>query len=92
MSPEAVNIAIAVAGAVAAVALQTWLIIKYLIGRMDKGDAELHGRIDQVKDDYVRRDDFNMHLQRVEQGIDKAVSRLDRIVEIIHARAGAVGE
>lgn len=34
--------------------------------RMDAGDEKLHGRINSVRESYVRRDDNERHLQRLE--------------------------
>ena len=50
-------------------------------------DAELHHRINEVKDDYVRRDDLMTHIARLETGqtaintgLERLHERLDRII------------
>ncbi len=37
-----------------------------LAARISTGSRELHRRIDRVKDDYVRRDDLDGHIQRLD--------------------------
>lgn len=40
-----------------------------LAGRITNNTAALHKRIDTVKDTYVRRDDLESHLQRIDSNI-----------------------
>ena len=42
---------------------------KNLSGRMSDSNKDLHGRIDDVKEKYVRRDDQDKHIARIEQNI-----------------------
>ena len=55
-----------------------------------EGDAELHHRINEVKDSYVRRDDLNGHMNTIEESV-KAMrveqratnSRIDNLLGVI---------
>lgn len=40
-----------------------------LANRVSLGDRDLHQKIDQVKDRYVRRDDLDGHLDRVDRNV-----------------------
>ena len=40
--------------------------------------AAVHGRIDKVKDDYVRRDDLDGHIQRIETNITDMRKEMQR--------------
>lgn len=40
-----------------------------LASRLSSGDKDLHNRIDEVKEKYVRRDDLDNHIMRLETGI-----------------------
>lgn len=40
-----------------------------LAGRVSTGDRDLHKRIDDVKDKYVRRDDLDGHIKRLESSV-----------------------
>ena len=42
---------------------------------------ELHQRIENVKDDYVRRDDLDNRLRLIEKGQDKLTVKIDRLLE-----------
>jgi uncharacterized protein YlxW (UPF0749 family) len=35
-----------------------------------RGDDVLHQRINKVRDEYVRRDDLNSHIERIERSIE----------------------
>ncbi len=63
-----------------AVTMVVWTLgmLKFLIKRMDDGDRTnrddieaLHSRVNEVKDNYVRRDDFQDTVKRVERSLDK---------------------
>ncbi|MCI5075636.1 hypothetical protein [Oricola sp.] len=54
-----------------------------LAARQSAGDKALHERVDRandrievVKDNYVRRDDFHEHMKRIEDGIAKLDEKL----------------
>lgn len=61
----------------------------YRLGsRQSANVKDLHDRIDrtnerivQVKDNYVRRDDFHEHMKRIEEGISKLDGKLDKALE-----------
>lgn len=44
---------------------------RYLVTRIDEGDKVLHARINDVREGYVRRDDLNTHLARIEKAVDR---------------------
>ena len=54
--------------------------------------STLHSRIDNVKDDYVRRDDFNTYIERIERSnarIEKSIERLDeKLDRFLTAKSG----
>lgn len=65
-------------GGVFAVAIQTWMIIQFLMDRMDKkvedermerltNEKKFEEEIKNIRETYVRRDDFNRHLDNVEK-------------------------
>lgn len=58
-------------GLTVTVSLVTALIAAFrsLAGRVSSGDRDLHKRIDDVKDKYVRRDDLDDHVKRIETNI-----------------------
>lgn len=60
---------------------------RHLGNKMSKQHADLHGRIDDVKEKYVRRDDFESHMERqektaekIEQNVEKINEKLDRLI------------
>lgn len=59
-------------GLTISISLITALIAAFrnLATRVSTGDRDLHKRIDDVKDKYVRRDDLDAHIRRIEKGID----------------------
>ncbi len=73
-------------------AMIVWTVgmLRYIIKRMDDGDRvnrddieALHSRVNDVKDNYVRRDDFQEAVKRMERTLDKlhdAVSEQGRHV------------
>lgn len=70
----------------AAVAGAQWAAVRWLLGRIREEagasldrDAELHRRIDRLRDDTMRREDLMPHLQRLERGQDQLASGLDRL-------------
>jgi len=40
-----------------------------LANRISANSATLHTKIDKVKDDYVRRDDLDGHIQRIDENV-----------------------
>lgn len=51
-----------------------------LRSKIDTGHAELHARVNKVKDEYVRRDDLDRHMVR----IDGNVNELRREISAAH--------
>lgn len=49
-----------------------------LSSRISHGDGDLHKRVDRVKDDYVRRDDLNSHLDRMDKNVEKLRDEIQR--------------
>ena len=83
-------------GLVAAVlmAIVGWLVkeMRQLAERMGDGHDKLHERINRVREEYVRRDDLDGHLQRIDGNVNElrreiadshrdVTKRLDAIVE-----------
>ena len=46
-----------------------WVMLRALAAKVSNGDGVLHAKIDDVKEKYVRRDDFERHLDRIEDNI-----------------------
>ena len=42
---------------------------KSLTNKITKNTYELHSRVDEVKDKYVRRDDLDGHIQRIDRSL-----------------------
>lgn len=42
---------------------------------------DLHARIDDVKEKYVRRDDLDNRLESIEKGQDRLVEKVDKLLE-----------
>ena len=58
-----------------------------LAGKMSGQHAEIYRRIDKVKEDYVRRDDYRLHIERqdkqyekIESSIQKMDEKIDRLI------------
>jgi hypothetical protein len=58
----AVSVALTLVGAIITA-------FRNLAGRISTGDRELHNRIDDVKEKYVRRDDLDGHIGRLDQNV-----------------------
>lgn len=60
-----------------------WVIVRLREDResSSRRDAELHHRINEVKDDYVRRDDLMAHIGRLETGLSDVNNGLNRVHE-----------
>lgn len=63
--------------------IQTWAIIRHLDGKREAGDGQLsakidtlHGRINAVKEDTIRRSDFDQDRQRTE----RELARLESLI------------
>jgi hypothetical protein len=53
----------------------------YRLGsKMSGQHTTLHKRIDDVKDKYVRRDDFDKHITRLEATLQHVDEKLDRLI------------
>lgn len=52
-----------------------------LVTKIEGGDNALHSRLNETRDQYVRRDDLDGHLNPIRNQIDKMDSKLDRILE-----------
>lgn len=59
-----------------ALAVQTWAIVRYMIGRMDSHREitnteinKIHDRINAVKDDYVKRVDIDRDLSHIQSTV-----------------------
>lgn len=67
---------------------------RYIIRSMADGDEKLHERINRVREDYVRRDDLDGHIARLEKEVSglkddqrassaALMARLDSLFELI---------
>lgn len=70
----------------AAVAGAQWATVRWLLARIreESGasldrDAELHRRLDRLRDDTMRREDLMPHLRRLERGQDGLSAGLERL-------------
>lgn len=75
---------------VVGMAVQTWLIIRYLIDRMDqkmkeereerlRDQAKIETTINEFRDTHVRRDDFHRHVDNVEKQIGNLVIMISNL-------------
>ncbi|MEQ9245374.1 MAG: hypothetical protein RLO21_05235 [Nitratireductor sp.] len=48
---------------------------------MKANDDKIHERINRVRDDYVRRDDLERHLQRMDKKLDKIDDRFEQMLK-----------
>ncbi len=82
---------------VAGIALQTWGIIKYIIGRVDSGDNRLHDRVSEVSRTSVRRSDYDRDMERfhselsslrddIKESQSMVTSRLDTLIFAMTSR------
>ena len=55
---------------------------KNLVQKIDTGDDDLHHRINDVRDKYVRRDDLDARLNVMRGQMEKMDAKLDRILEL----------
>lgn len=75
---------------VVGMAVQTWLIIRYLIDRMDdemkeerderlRQQTKTESSISEFRDTHVRRDDFHRHVDNVEKQISNLVIMISNL-------------
>jgi len=67
---ELVEIVVLVAGFAFTVIIQTAGVISYLLKTTNTGDEKLHKRIDDVKDNYVKRTDLDRDLAAINQTLN----------------------
>lgn len=67
---------VAVLSFLLAIAVQTWAIVRYMIGRMDSHRessnleiTKLHDRVNEVKDQYVKRVDIDRDLSHIQNTV-----------------------
>lgn len=70
----------------AAVAGAQWAAVRWLLARIReesdasmRRDAELHRRLDRMRDDTMRREDLMPHLGRLERGQDQLSAGMERL-------------
>lgn len=44
--------------------------IRVLTDKIQKGDAELHGRVNRIRDEYVKSADMDKHMERQERSLE----------------------
>lgn len=42
---------------------------RYMASQIQRGDSRLHERIDRIREDYVKREDLDGHIERLEKGV-----------------------
>lgn len=57
------------------------VVHRNLVNKIDTGDADLHHRINEVREKYVRRDDLDQHLSVMRGQMERMDAKLDRILE-----------
>jgi septal ring factor EnvC (AmiA/AmiB activator) len=75
---------IAALGFLLALGVQTWALTRFMINRMDKHRddtqkeiADVHTRINTVKDEYVKRADIDRDLNQISRGISDVNNSLN---------------
>ena len=68
--------------AIGAAGLGTLMMVhRNLVSKIERGDGELHTRVNDVREKYVRRDDLDTHLSLLREQMNKMDAKLDRILE-----------
>lgn len=76
------------------------LAVKYMLGQLEKerilrteNDNILHGRINEMRTNYIPKEDFNIHVDRIERGQAEQMranneqhNALAQSIERLHAR------
>lgn len=57
---------------------------------MSEGDANLHERINKVRDTYVRRDDLNQHLAGIDKKLDQITASQQEMTRTVIAALQSV--
>ncbi|MFA5897868.1 MAG: hypothetical protein WC829_02020 [Hyphomicrobium sp.] len=70
------GIAIGIAGVSALV-----MTHRNLTAKIEAGDAEIHSRVNETREKYVRRDDMDGHLNLLRNQMDRMDGKLDRLLE-----------
>jgi len=52
-----------------------------LANKMSAGHKDLHDRIDEVKDNYLRKDDFKTWVEPLHKDMARINEKLDRLIE-----------
>lgn len=66
-----VTLSIFAFGAISTGLYRVWTAINAVGERMTDGDDKLHARINEVRKEYVRRDDLDGHLSRIDKKLDE---------------------
>lgn len=84
---------IGVLGFLLAMGVQTWAIVRYMIGRMDNHrDAavaeisKIHDRINTVKDDYVKRVDIDRDLSHIQSTVSEMNNNMNAAMSGMNSR------
>lgn len=90
MDPElkwAIGVAVTLSTAFTATIIASFRSLAF---RISQGNKELHTRVDDVKEKYVRRDDLDGHILRIESGIrdlkDENRENHKQVMEILASR------
>jgi len=57
------------------------MLHRNLTAKIETGDADLHHRVNDVREKYVRRDDLDAHLNPMRTQMERMDAKLDRILE-----------
>lgn len=57
------------------------MVHRNLVTKIEEGHDDLHHRINLTRDQYVRRDDLDAHLNVMRGQMEKMDAKLDRILE-----------
>ena len=68
-------------GLLATFAVTLIAAFRHLAGKVSAGDATLHGKIDDVKEKYVRRDDYRHDMDAVRRDLEKIDGKLDELIK-----------
>ncbi len=62
----------------------------WLLSRIEVLRDDLHGRINKVKDDYLRRDDLSTHLKPLQEGLEAMRDDIRDLTGILREHKGKV--
>ena len=76
------TLVLSIIGAVFAYASSQFLIVRFFTNQISNLRSSFFKETNSIKQDYMKKDDFNNHLDRLERGQNK----LEQSIERIHTR------